>query len=60
MVKQVGPGEWAVSLRSKGAVDVSRVAVALGGGGHRLAAGFTGRGTVDEVVDPIRAELDRD
>ncbi|MFU8850567.1 DHH family phosphoesterase [Micromonospora sp. SL1-18] len=58
VVKQVAPAEWAVSLRSKGAVDVSRVAVALGGGGHRFAAGFTGRGTVDEVVDRIRAELD--
>ncbi|RFS47932.1 bifunctional oligoribonuclease/PAP phosphatase NrnA [Micromonospora craniellae] len=57
VVKQTGPDEWAVSLRSKGAVDVSRVAVALGGGGHRLAAGFTGRGTVDEVVDRVRAEL---
>ena len=55
VVKQVGAAEWAVSMRSKGAVDVSRVAVALGGGGHRLAAGFTGRGTVDEVVDAIRA-----
>ena len=44
VVKQVAAGEWAVSLRSKGAVDVSRVAVALGGGGHRLAAGFTGPG----------------
>ena len=50
VVKQVAPREWAVSLRSKGAVDVSRVAVALGGGGHRLAAGFTAYGTVDEVV----------
>ena len=49
VVKQVAAGEWAVSLRSKGAVDVSRVAVGLGGGGHRFAAGFTGRGTVEEV-----------
>jgi phosphoesterase RecJ-like protein len=31
--------------------------VALGGGGHRLAAGFTGRGTIDEVMAAIRAEL---
>ncbi|MCM0678690.1 bifunctional oligoribonuclease/PAP phosphatase NrnA [Micromonospora phytophila] len=58
VVKQTAAGEWAVSMRSKGAVDVSRVAVALGGGGHRFAAGFTGRGTADEVVDRIRAELD--
>ncbi|KAB1909619.1 bifunctional oligoribonuclease/PAP phosphatase NrnA [Micromonospora sp. AMSO31t] len=57
VVKQSGDAEWAVSLRSKGAVDVSRVAMALGGGGHRFAAGFTGRGTVDEVVERIRAKL---
>lgn len=57
VVKQSGEAEWAVSLRSKGAVDVSRVAVALGGGGHRFAAGFTGRGALDEVVGRIRAEL---
>jgi phosphoesterase RecJ-like protein len=57
VVKQVGEGEWAVSLRSKGGVDVSAVAVALGGGGHKFAAGFTGRGTVDDVVATIRREL---
>lgn len=58
VVKQVASGEWAVSLRSKGGSDVSAVAVALGGGGHRLAAGFTGYGEVDEVVGAIRAALD--
>ena len=44
LVKPLGAGRWAVSLRSKGATDVAAVAVALGGGGHRLAAGFTGYG----------------
>jgi phosphoesterase RecJ-like protein len=57
VVKQVAPAEWAVSMRSKGAVDVGSVAVALGGGGHRLAAGFTGRGSVHDVVASIRAQL---
>ncbi|SCL30549.1 phosphoesterase RecJ domain-containing protein [Micromonospora nigra] len=57
VVKQTGAAEWAVSMRSKGAVDVSRVAVALGGGGHRFAAGFTGRGTAEDVVNSIRAVL---
>ncbi len=57
LAKEVGPGEWSVSLRSKGAVDVSRVAVALGGGGHRYAAGFTGRGEVADVVAAVRAQL---
>nr|WP_296076192.1 bifunctional oligoribonuclease/PAP phosphatase NrnA [uncultured Actinoplanes sp.] len=58
VVKETGAGEWAVSLRSKGAVDVSRVAVALGGGGHRLAAGFTGHGTPEEIVAAVRPLLD--
>ncbi|WP_410812995.1 DHH family phosphoesterase [Micromonospora sp. 067-2] len=58
VLKQTTAGEWAVSMRSKGAVDVSRVAVALGGGGHRFAAGFTGRGVVDQVVEQIRGQLD--
>jgi phosphoesterase RecJ-like protein len=57
VLKQVATAEWTISLRSKGGVDVSRVAVGLGGGGHRLAAGFTAYGTVDEVMTVIRAAL---
>jgi phosphoesterase RecJ-like protein len=37
---------------------VSRVAVALGGGGHRLAAGFTGHGRPEDVAEVVRAQLD--
>ena len=59
VVKELAAGEWAVSLRSKGAVDVSQVAVAFGGGGHRLAAGFTGHGTPGDVVVAVREELVR-
>ncbi|GLY94712.1 bifunctional oligoribonuclease/PAP phosphatase NrnA [Actinoplanes sp. NBRC 103695] len=54
LIKETGDRTWAVSLRSKGAVDVSAVAVALGGGGHRLAAGYTGHGTPAEVVAGVR------
>jgi len=57
LLKQVGEREWAVSMRSRGAGDVSRVAVALGGGGHRAAAGFTGKGTPDEIMGRIRNAL---
>ncbi|QSB13481.1 DHH family phosphoesterase [Natronosporangium hydrolyticum] len=57
VVKQLAEREWAVSMRSKGGSDISAVAVALGGGGHRLAAGFTGRGELREVVDSIVAAL---
>jgi bifunctional oligoribonuclease and PAP phosphatase NrnA len=54
VLKQVDAAEWTVSLRSKGGVDVAEVAVGLGGGGHRLAAGFTAYGSVHEVIDVIR------
>ncbi|MFI5491116.1 bifunctional oligoribonuclease/PAP phosphatase NrnA [Actinoplanes sp. NPDC051859] len=57
VVKEVAAGEWAVSLRSKGAVDVSAVAIALGGGGHRLAAGFTGYGAPGDVMVSVREQL---
>ncbi|MBW6437955.1 bifunctional oligoribonuclease/PAP phosphatase NrnA [Actinoplanes hulinensis] len=58
VVREVAAGEWSVSLRSKGAVDVSGVAVSQGGGGHRLAAGFTGYGEAAQVVDTVRRLLD--
>lgn len=44
-----GDGGVRVSLRSKGAVDVGAVAAALGGGGHRAAAGCFVRGSLAEA-----------
>ncbi len=43
------PGEWRVSLRSKGATDIGQVAKVRGGGGHRNAAGCSARGSLDAV-----------
>jgi phosphoesterase RecJ-like protein len=57
LVKPVAEDRWAVSLRSRGATDVSQVAIALGGGGHRLAAGFTGHGSVTDVIAAVLAKL---
>ena len=57
LIKPAAEGEWSVSLRSKGGTDVADVAVALGGGGHRLAAGFTGYGSADDVIAAVRALL---
>jgi hypothetical protein len=37
---QRGDGLYAYSLRSRGAIDVSKLAEAYGGGGHMRAAGF--------------------
>jgi phosphoesterase RecJ-like protein len=39
-IKEVKPGYFRCSLRSKGLVDVSVLALSRGGGGHRTAAGF--------------------
>jgi bifunctional oligoribonuclease and PAP phosphatase NrnA len=58
VLKETGPGRWSASLRAVGKVDVSSAAVELGGGGHRLAAGFTALGTAEEILAALRAALD--
>lgn len=55
--KETEPGRWAVSMRAKSAVDLSAVAVAFGGGGHRLAAGYTITGTAQDAVAGLVAGL---
>lgn len=57
VVKQDDTGAWRVSMRSKGAIDVSAVALELGGGGHRYAAGFTGDGDCEAVLGALRHAL---
>jgi phosphoesterase RecJ-like protein len=59
VLKQAGPDLWTGSLRAVARLDVSAAARALGGGGHRLAAGFTAAGALADVLDRLRAELDR-
>lgn len=54
--KQAADG-MRVSLRSLDKVDVGAIATALGGGGHRLAAGFTMNASVAEVIAAIKALL---
>ena len=53
LLKEVEQGALKGSLRSRGAVDVAAVAGAFGGGGHRNAAGFSTKGTVEETVAKI-------
>jgi len=52
-------GEVRVSMRSDGSVDVSRVALDFGGGGHMMAAGCTVPGKVDEVRARVVAAVRR-
>jgi phosphoesterase RecJ-like protein len=42
--KENGPGDWRVSMRSKGAINVNAVAREFGGGGHTNASGCSARG----------------
>ncbi len=59
VIKEDDLGDLRVSLRSKGVADVSQVATALGGGGHRYAAGFTSTSReVADVVSAVRSALD--
>jgi phosphoesterase RecJ-like protein len=57
VLKQQPDGDWKVSLRSKGATDVGRLATGLGGGGHKFAAGFTTGLAADAAVAALVAEL---
>lgn len=57
VLKEIDPGVWSVSLRADSRVDVGRVAAACGGGGHRLASGFTSRATREEILGELRAAL---
>jgi phosphoesterase RecJ-like protein len=58
VLKQDVDGSFRVSTRSRGDTDVGAACAALGGGGHRLAAGFTSRDGVEETLGRIRAALE--
>ena len=55
--KEVGPREWSVSMRAKADVDLAAVASTFGGGGHRLAAGYSTTGPIEDAVARLRAAL---
>ena len=55
--KEVEPQQWSVSMRAKAEVDLAAVASTFGGGGHRLAAGYTTAGSIDDAVASLRSAL---
>jgi phosphoesterase RecJ-like protein len=57
--KEIAANSFRVSLRSKGDVDVNRVAGVFGGGGHKNAAGCSVNGSFDDVRLTVVAELTR-
>jgi len=58
-LKEIAPDSFRVSLRSKGSVDVNRVANVFGGGGHKNAAGCTLNGSYRDVRQRVVTELTR-
>ena len=55
--RELADGNWRVSLRSKGAVDVAAVAQSFGGGGHHCASGCSLPGPLSVASERIIAQL---
>ncbi len=52
-IKQSGDDEFKVSLRTYPPLDASEICKALGGGGHKGAAGASVNGSIDEVKQRV-------
>lgn len=57
LLREIGDAKYKGSLRSRGRVDVSRIAGLFGGGGHHNAAGFVAEGSAASIIERIGAEL---
>lgn len=58
LFRQTGRRAYKVSLRSKGRVDVAKIAEALGGGGHRDASGCELKGYLSEIKKKVVGIVD--
>lgn len=56
---QTGELEYKVSMRSNRIVDVSKIAVGFGGGGHIHASGFNASGTVHDIINNVSREIEK-
>ncbi|MDQ1684729.1 MAG: bifunctional oligoribonuclease and phosphatase NrnA [Frankiaceae bacterium] len=56
--KQDADGTFRVSTRSRGGTDVGAVCAGLGGGGHRLAAGYTSYDDAETTARKLLAALE--
>jgi bifunctional oligoribonuclease and PAP phosphatase NrnA len=50
--KEIEPRHWSVSMRAK-SFDLAAVASGFGGGGHRLAAGYSAEGSAVDVIKAL-------
>ncbi len=56
-LKETADGKVRGNLRSKGDLDISGVARAMGGGGHKAAAGFTSECGIDATLAAVLPQL---
>lgn len=54
---ELAKGEFNISLRSLGKIDVAKIAQKLGGGGHRNASGATFKGSQKALIKILLAEF---
>ena len=59
LFRELPDGRYRVSLRSKGKVDVAKVAESFGGGGHECASGCAIDGPFADVVRQVMMQLGR-
>ena len=53
LFRDMGDGFWKASLRSKGDVNVAKIAELYGGGGHKNAAGFKIKGSLKSAKEKL-------
>ena len=51
--KESGPGDWRISMRSKGDVNVNAIAREFGGGGHTNASGCGATGDLSHLAPQV-------
>lgn len=54
--KEIQPGHWSVSMRSR-TFDLAKAATDFGGGGHACAAGYPAVGPIEKVAGDLIAAL---
>ena len=59
-LKEHEDGRFRLSLRSKGAADVNRVASLFGGGGHIKASGATLEGPLGSALEATKAAIEKE
>jgi phosphoesterase RecJ-like protein len=58
LYRQISKNKYKVSFRSAGKVNVAKLSEALGGGGHKQAAGATMEGNLKDIQARVRILVD--